>query len=217
MSRYSSPGAGTPSEFDALVLRLSEISKAIAHARSLGVPAPVPSSLYEVCVMLVAQHDEPSGGDRGPTPHMDRSTTARDDIAGETTAHSLVENAASRAVRSQREDELARKMPLRRLLWHVIKPGEEFTVTDVTARLDALGVSWSAGKVSNALGYWVSRGRLNRCRKGVYQYPTDPIVDDVDDVVLRESPTGLSGRVPQRAGRKESLSDDSPTQTRQAM
>jgi hypothetical protein len=62
-------------------------------------------------------------------------------------------------------------VPLRRLVWQVINPGEEFTVADISARLAELGASWPTTAVSNALGYWASRERLTRVRKGTYNYP----------------------------------------------
>ncbi|ONF73968.1 hypothetical protein [Amycolatopsis keratiniphila] len=66
---------------------------------------------------------------------------------------------------------MARLLPLRRALWHVLDPGERVTVTEVAARLADFGRADPAHKVSNALGYWVTRGRLERERKGVYLYP----------------------------------------------
>jgi hypothetical protein len=62
-------------------------------------------------------------------------------------------------------------MPLRRMLWHVLEPGEQFTVAQVVALLEQRGASWPANKVSNALGYWVDRGRMVRVTQGVYKWP----------------------------------------------
>lgn len=71
--------------------------------------------------------------------------------------------------RAVHEDLLA--IPLRRLVWKVMKPGETVTVPQVTERLSELGVPVPAPKVSNAMGYWVARDELLRRRKGVYYYP----------------------------------------------
>ncbi len=60
-------------------------------------------------------------------------------------------------------------LPLRRALWHVLTPGEIFKVSDVVSRLAAQGVVVSPAKASNALGYWVDRGRLTRKAKGLYR------------------------------------------------
>lgn len=62
-------------------------------------------------------------------------------------------------------------IPLRRLVWRVLTPGETFTVPQVVERLADLGVDVEAPKVSNVLGYWFAREELQRRRKGVYYYP----------------------------------------------
>jgi hypothetical protein len=71
--------------------------------------------------------------------------------------------------RASHEDLMA--IPLRRLVWKVMTPGETVTVPQVTERLSELGVQVPAPKVSNAMGYWVARDELLRRRKGVYYYP----------------------------------------------
>jgi hypothetical protein len=69
-----------------------------------------------------------------------------------------------------------REVPLRRLLWQVITPGETFfRVSTVVERLAALGLEIEPAKVSNALGYWVDHHRLVRVRKGVYTYPAETL------------------------------------------
>lgn len=215
LSQNPHSGVDAPSEVDVLVQRLSDISDAITRARALGVPAQVPEPLYEVCSVLVAQHHDPIGEGEGPGSGARPGAAPGD--AGGAARHGGA--SARRTAHAHNDDDLARKVPLRRLLWQVITPGEEFTVTDVTERLERLGVPWPANKVSNALGYWASRNRLRRCRKGVYLYPTNLVTDDVvDDARLRESPVALSSRATTpAAGGKEHNPRASPTETRQAM
>lgn len=67
-------------------------------------------------------------------------------------------------------DDLA-DIPLRRLVWRVLTPGETFTVPQVVERLAELGVDVGAPQVSNVLGYWFARDELQRRRKGLYYYP----------------------------------------------
>ncbi len=209
MSHKPPATASAESEVDELVRRLNEVHDAISHARALGVPAPVPDALYRVCKALVDAHGDPQGNPDGSYPKgsMARSTRVRS--VGDVDALSTLSGSS---------EDLAHKVPLRQLLWQVITPGEEFTVADVTERLASLGVAWQANKVSNALGYWVARHRLDRCRKGVYLYPEAPIVDeDFDDDVRRESPSGLTSRATPEAGRKEHHPGVPTTETRQAM
>jgi hypothetical protein len=63
------------------------------------------------------------------------------------------------------------EVPLRKLLLQVISPGERFTVPEIAERLAAMGITAPANKISNALGSWVSSGRLVRERKGQYLCP----------------------------------------------
>lgn len=65
--------------------------------------------------------------------------------------------------------ELLHALPLRRLVLQVVEPGSVFTVQSVVEKLAALGVSRPANQVSNALGYFVPRGLLQRVSKGVYR------------------------------------------------
>jgi regulator of replication initiation timing len=67
--------------------------------------------------------------------------------------------------------ELRGMAPLRRLVWRVIPADRSFSVAEVAEGLVALGVPKpsSRNEISNALGYWVRRGRLERCSKGVYR------------------------------------------------
>jgi hypothetical protein len=62
-------------------------------------------------------------------------------------------------------------VPLRKLLFRVIAPGDRFTVQEIAERLTALGVQAPANSISNALGSWVRADRLIRERKGQYLCP----------------------------------------------
>jgi hypothetical protein len=106
-------------------------------------------------------------------------------------------------------------VPLRRLLWQVLDPGEEFTVNEVVERLAAIGVHSPANKVSNALGYWVSRQRLDRQRKGVYLYPiiADPVSNARKEDTSQEVPAGDRAT----ARRRDTSSDGVHENKRQAM
>jgi hypothetical protein len=99
-------------------------------------------------------------------------------------------------------------IPLRRLVWRVLTPGETFTVPQVVERLADLGVDVEAPKVSNVLGYWFARDELQRRRKGVYYYPLLG-----SDLAHRgaEDETGAShaGR-PKAAGRDQGQAVPSP-------
>jgi hypothetical protein len=211
MSHKPQATAGAVTEVEELVQRLNDVRNAISRARSLGVPVQVPEPLYQACLALIDDHNGPRGGGGVvPTGSMSRSTSVRmspRDV-----------DVASPAAGSEALDDLITKVPLRQMLWQVITPGEEFTVTDVTERLERRGLSWPANKVSNALGYWVSRRRLERRRKGVYLYPEIPVADDlISDGVQRESPAGLTSRAAKASGGEEHHPDVPETQARQAM
>ena len=164
-----------------LVTTLMAIVAAIDQARSLGLPVNVPQSLYRACLEIVERYD-PSAGLAG-TGGLAKQPFVED--AGARTP--LRPNPSPGTTRRARRSALnpaatgasVHDVPLRRLIWQVLDPGEEFTVADVVGRLADLGTSWSASNVSNALGYWVSRGRLTRQRKGVYTYPvtSDQVAD----------------------------------------
>jgi hypothetical protein len=79
---------------------------------------------------------------------------------------------ASRSAASTVADDspdLMNALPLRRLVLRVVEPGSVFTVQGVVEKLADLGVSRPANQVSNALGYFVPRGLLERVSKGVYR------------------------------------------------
>ncbi|TYB49319.1 hypothetical protein [Actinomadura chibensis] len=86
-------------------------------------------------------------------------------------------------------------IPLRRLVWRVLTPGETFTAPEVVERLSGIGVDVAAQKVSNALGYWFARGDLCRRRKGVYYYPISSASaphQDEDEPGIEQTPGRLN-------------------------
>lgn len=162
-----------PPDVPQLTDSLEKVAAAIDQARALGLPVSVPEPLYLACIAIINRHDQPDGG----TPTGASSTTgpARPTAAKRQPASWEGGPLAASHVPGStgvRVDDV----PLRRLIWQVINPGEEFTVTDVADRMAALGASWPPSAVSNALGYWVSRHRLTRKRKGVYSYSQPPSV-----------------------------------------
>src|SRR6202161_1491554 len=152
--------AGTPAVASPdprlLAESLRAITVAFDQARSSGLSVAVPESLYQPCLDIVERHDAP----RGKPPGARRSVAEPGALA-----------APSGASSGRTGDRVkVQDVPLRRLVWQVINPDEEFTVADIGARLAELGASWPATAVSNVLGYWVSRDRLTRVRKGTYSY-----------------------------------------------
>jgi hypothetical protein len=145
---------------------LQEIATAFDQARALGLPVSVPDALYLACLAVVSRHDLPddaaptgSPTARHPAPAVPGGPAARRPGRPRAGSH-------GRAVAGVEVSDV----PLRRLIWQVISPGEQFTVTDVAERVAALGAFWTPSAVSNALGYWASRGRLTREHKGAYRY-----------------------------------------------
>lgn len=137
---------------------LRAVATAFDQARMSGLSVSVPDPLYLACLEIVERHDLP-----GDKPSGARRTQ-RDPVSSRAPASAIASaDRASERVKIQ-------DVPLRRLVWQVIDPGEEFTVADVTARIAELGASWPATAVSNVLGYWSSRDRLTRVRKGTYSY-----------------------------------------------
>jgi hypothetical protein len=169
--------AGTAAHARAIAQSLNEVVAAIDQARSLGLPVSVPESLYRACLEVVARYEASTGSDDPGAPSRRRASRDLDTPGGATaTQHPRPASQVANAARTGDGDRVgggasARDVPLRRLVWQVLNPGEEFTVAEVVERLTNLGVSWAPNTVSNALGYWVSRGRLDRTRKGVYRYP----------------------------------------------
>jgi hypothetical protein len=200
-----------------LAMTLMAIVAAIDQARSLGLPVNVPRPLYQACLEIVERYDpsaEPEGTGslaRQPSvPGADARTPLRPNPPAGTARRVRQSALDPGAVGSSIQD-----VPLRRLIWQVLDPGEEFTVADIVDRLAALGTSWSASNVSNALGYWVSRGRLARQRKGVYTYPvtSDRIAGLSTEGTQQE--IHAAGRAAARG--KEQISTDVQKKQRKAM
>ncbi|MFI0354276.1 hypothetical protein [Actinomadura sp. 9N407] len=170
-------GPGDLPAFPDLIRELREAVALFDALRRVQMDYEVPDELYELCRAIVDHRDqtgEPTPG--GPTPKGTRSPRGR------------------RVV----EQRALRHAPLRQMVFEVIRPGEEFTVSDVTRGLADLGIAAEANAVSNALGYWVTRERLRRVRKGVYQSLAASQGETTSGVPLKES----SGeeRVPGRGG-----------------
>jgi hypothetical protein len=189
---------------------LRDVASAVGHARSVGVPVAVPEPLYLACLEIVSLHDEPS---------LTTSLTGARQLPRTGDAAGLGRDGSNGGTSRQRPGQALapvplHDIPLRRLVWQVLDPGYEFSVADVVSRLAGLGLNHPANKVSNALGYWVSRGRLERRRKGVYACPAsvEPI-EDFPEEIQQESPAGNRAI----ARRKETSSSGVPEKKRQAM
>ena len=195
---------------DQLAKALNEVVAAIDQARSVGLPVDVPEQLYRACVEIIARH----GGSRPPGGSGARSSSHRAPSSATGEAMALTE-AALLSNTPTRDHASVHDVPLRRLLWQVLDPGEEFTVNEVVERLAAIGVHSPANKVSNALGYWVSRQRLDRQRKGVYLYPiiADPVSNARKEDTSQEVPAGDRAT----ARRRDTSNDGVHEKKRQAM
>lgn len=128
-----------------IVARLNSIADAGEGARAAGLAVSLPPALREACAEIIRLAAEQETGAAGAVD-------------------AVVEDAVA-------PDPLYALMPLRRLLWDVIEPGERVAVPVVVDRLAELGRTESAAAVSNALGYWVRRDRLAREGRGVYVRP----------------------------------------------
>ena len=195
---------------DQLAKALNEVVAAIDQARSVGLPVDVPEQLYRACVEIIARHR----GSRPPGGSGARSSSHRAPSSATGEAMALTE-AALLSNTPTRDHASVHDVPLRRLLWQVLDPGEEFTVNEVVERLAAIGVHSPANKVSNALGYWVSRQRLDRQRKGVYLYPiiADPVSNARKEDTSQEVPAGDRAT----ARRRDTSNDGVHEKKRQAM
>jgi hypothetical protein len=166
-----------------LATALMAIAAAVDQARSLGLPVNVPQLLYQACLEIIERYDPSVGPDGAEGQAQPPSTQGAGARAQLTPTRPNLSAGTGRQRQLALNPSVAgasyADVPLRRLIWQVLDPGEEFTVADVVDRLADLGTSWTATNVSNALGYWVSRGRLARQRKGVYTYPvtSDRITD----------------------------------------
>ena len=201
----------TAARADQLAKALSEVAAAIDQARSVGLPVDVPDRLYYACLEIIARHngsDPPTGCHQPQSPYGDHSSPTAQAVAS-------LDRAARHGRPPTRDQASVHDVPLRRLLWQVLNPGEEFTVNVVVQRLADIGVHSPANKVSNALGYWVSRGRLNRRRKGVYLYPVIP--NPLKDTHIAESTQTASARGRAEARRKGMSNDSVNESKRQAM
>jgi hypothetical protein len=149
--------AVAPPDPQLLAESLRAVAAAFDQARISGLSVSLPEALYLACLEIVDRHDLPGGKPPGGRdPHRDAAVPPTP--AG---------TPASRTVKRVKMQDV----PLRRLIWQVINPGEEFSVADVSARLAELGASWPTTAVSNVLGYWASSERMTRIRKGTYTYP----------------------------------------------
>lgn len=140
---------------------LDRLATAIDQVRAVGLSVAVPESLYRACVAIIDRYETDSVATEGsiravvrPAAHSEQESAL------------LVEELKRPAGSPSLDD-----VPLRRLVWQTVDPEVEFTVADVVERLAGLGVYVPSNKVSNVLGYWASRGRLVRERKGTYRYP----------------------------------------------
>lgn len=186
---------------DDLVQRLREIVAAVDTARALGAHAEVPHALREACAAVIARDTSPGGGGWRAVPAALTGSGAETPRTGRGVALDSPAGGLTDA-------EMAQQVPLRRLIWQVISPGEEFTVAQIVDRLAELGAQWPANKVSNALGYWVNRNRLDRPRKGRYLYPVDapPPVAELGDgpEPARQMLGGVADRAPAVRGKEVS-------------
>lgn len=162
---------------DAVAADVDRIARAVKQAREAGAVAAVPARLLKACQRIVALGDADNAAASGSN-QVGRRSPART-----TSGRSLGETGAGHTAQPQTGDagQMAQNVPLRRMIWLVIEPGEEFNVATVVERLQWRGAAWPANKVSNALGYWVERGRLHRVRHGVYQVPATLPAPDFED------------------------------------
>jgi hypothetical protein len=153
---------------DDLARDLARMVVTIDQARAVGLSVAVPDALYRACLEVIARYQDPSGSRGADGRPSARSTGLnRQRRSASVEGPSALDGSSGQAAPGSPLDDV----PLRRVIWQVIDPGAEFTVADVVQRLALLGVSVPANKVSNALGYWASRNRLYRERKGTYRYP----------------------------------------------
>jgi hypothetical protein len=194
-----------------LVNSLLKVASTVDQARALGLPVAVPESLYRACLEIVSLHDHVDGADSDLVPRKGRAQQVpggRRSASGKASASGVTGDARLRV----------RDVPLRRLVLQVVNPGEEFTVSEVAERIAALGATWSASAVSNALGYWASRDRLRREQKGIYSYPPPSSVaaaNEGERARQQEGPAADSNR-PSTGRSKEDTDVSIPFETGKA-
>lgn len=164
MSQPRRESVGSARQAEDLAADLDQMAAAIDQARAIGLSVAVPDALYRACVKIIARYGDGTGSGNVPTPSSALSTDLDD--KGRSSGSRIPGAPVRRSAMSPSLDDV----PLRRLVWQVIDPGSEFTVSHVVHRLGELGMVVPSNKVSNALGYWASRGRLVRARKGSYRY-----------------------------------------------
>lgn len=187
----SAAGASPDPQFLAEALR--GVAAAFDRARMSGLSVSVPEPLYMACLEIVDRHDLPDGTPGGKPPGPGRQ--ARGPVL---TPESPAASGDQTSERVGMKD-----VPLRRLVWQVINPGEQFTVADIAARLAELGATWPTTAVSNVLGYWASRDRLTRVRKGTYLYPhpgSSPGLRTSPHDRQQEGPAASTNRDPRARG-----------------
>jgi hypothetical protein len=179
------PGASPDPQFLAESLR--GVAAAFDRARMSGLSVSVPESLYLACQEIVDRHDLPGGKPPGAGRRAVGTAPGPPAASGD--------QAAGRVG--------MKDVPLRRLVWQVVNPGEQFTVADIAARVAELGASWPTTAVSNVLGYWASRDRLTRVRKGTYLYPhpgSSPGPRTSEHDQRQEGPAASTSRDPRTRG-----------------
>ncbi|MFI7611408.1 hypothetical protein ACIBP6_09340 [Nonomuraea terrae] len=209
-----SDGGADSTDIDALVSSLRAVVEAFDHARTFGLPVAVPASLYQACLEVVTRHDpgpDPGQHDR-PARTVNAASVSRADQPAASVPREAGKRGGPRGRRVPAED-----VPLRRLVWQVIDPDQDFTVADVVQRLEALGASWPANRVSNALGYWVTRGRLHRERKGVYRCRSRRPIEDLEYEEAQAEDAAPDDNYAEQAWGREDDSDRVQTPQRKAM
>jgi hypothetical protein len=188
-----------------LVESLRQVAEAFDQARASGLGVRVPEPLYAACLEIVNRQGLPDGPPQGTPPRRGRQ--GRDPAPTATSASAPLDR------RVDLDD-----VPLRRLVWQVVNPGEEFTVADVCSRLAEIGAPRPATAVSNALGYWASRDRLVRVHKGTYSYPRPVSASATtgQDDRQQESPAARSSRAPKAPGEENSYVPISRTRRKAA-
>lgn len=190
------PAGASSSDVQFLTEALRGVAAAFDQACLSGLSVSVPESLYVACLGIIDRHDSPDGTPGGAPPgarHQGQDRAPARELPG-ASGHSHGRVAGQVEIQD---------VPLRRLVWQVIDPGQEFTVADIAARLAELGASYPATAVSNVLGYWASQDRLARVRKGTYLYPrpgSPPGSLNSPNNGQQEGPAASTSRAPKARG-----------------